>query len=91
MAVNTQTLLQIQSFEQLYRSGYHSATMDIAIDKLVGIERTRVEQELARLEDRLQEFEAQYSLSSADFHRQFRAGNMGDDADFFEWSAFYQM
>ena len=91
MAASQQTLLKIQSLEQLYRSGYHSQTIDATIDKLVGIERTRAEQELARLEDRLHQFEAQYHLASAKFYAQFRAGEMGDDADFFEWSAFYQM
>jgi uncharacterized protein YhaN len=91
MAVNQQTLLKIQSLEQLYRNGYHSNTVDAAIDKLVGLEQTRVEQELTRLEERLHKLEAQYHLSSADFYRLFRAGEMGDEADFFEWSAFYQM
>ena len=91
MAVNQQTLLKIQSLEQLYRHGYHSTTVDAAIDKLVGIEQARVEQELARLQERLGKFEEQYLISSAEFYRQFRTGEMGDEADFFEWSAFYQM
>ena len=91
MAVNQQTLLKIQSLEQLYRTGYHSDTIDASIDKLVGIERTRVKQEMAHLEENLHKFEDQYRLSSSEFHRQFRAGEMGDEADFFEWSAFYQM
>jgi predicted HTH domain antitoxin len=91
MAVNQQTLLKIQSLEQLYRNGYHSNSVDAAIDKLVGLEQTRVEQELARLEETLHKLEAQYHLSSAEFYRLFRAGEMGDEADFFEWSALYQM
>ncbi len=62
MAVNQQTLLKIQSLEQLYRNGYHSNTVDAAIDKLVGLEQTRVEQELTRLEERLHKLEAQYHL-----------------------------
>jgi hypothetical protein len=33
----------------------------------------------------------EYKLSSGDFYRQFQAGELGDEADFFEWSAFYQM
>lgn len=91
MAVNQQTLLKIQSLEQLYRNGYQSSTVDAAIEKLVGIEQARVEHELARLQDRLCNFEEQYHISSAEFYRRFQAGEMGDEADFFEWSAFYQM
>lgn len=91
MAVNQQTLHKLQSLEQLYRNGYQSSTVDAAIDKLVGIEQARLEQELARLEERLRELEAQHHFSSAEFYRLFRAGEMGDEADYFEWSAFYQM
>jgi hypothetical protein len=91
MTVNQQTLLKLQSLEQLYRNGYHSSTIDATIDKLVVIEQTRLEQEMARLEERLHQFEAQHHLSSAEFYRLFRAGEIGDEADFFEWSAFYQM
>lgn len=91
MTVNQQTLLKLQSLEQLYRNGYQSSTVDAAIDKLVGIEQMRLEQELARLEERLHQLEAQHHLSSAEFYRLFRAGEIGDEADFFEWSAFYQM
>jgi hypothetical protein len=43
------------------------------------------------LQERLRMFEEQYLISSAEFYRQFRAGEMGDEADYFEWSAFYQM
>ena len=91
MTVNQQTLLKIQSLEQLYRSGYHSSTVDAAIDKLVGIEQAHLEQELARLVERLHKLEAQYQISSPEFYRLFQSGEMGDEADFFEWSAFYQM
>ena len=91
MAVNQQTLLKLQSLEQLYRKGYHSNTVDAAIDKLVGLEQSRVEQELTRLEERTHALEVQYHLSSAEFYRLFRAGKMGDEADYFEWSTFYQM
>ena len=47
--------------------------------------------ELRRIEAQLQEFEQRFRLSSAEFYRRFRAGMLGDDADFFEWSALYQI
>jgi hypothetical protein len=91
MTTSQQTLLKIQSLEQLYRTGYHSNTVDTTIDKLISIEQTHAQQELARLEVTLHRFEEEYKRSSGDFYRQFQAGELGDDADFFEWSAFYQM
>ena len=91
MTANTQTLTRIQSLERLYRGGYRSRVIDTTIDKLVEIEATALQRELASQEERLRAFEAQYALSSAEFYSRFRAGKMGDSADMFEWSAFYQM
>ncbi len=68
-----------------------SETVDATIDKLMAMERTHAAQELARLEETPHKFEEQYQLSSQEFYRRFQAGAMGDEADFFEWSAFYQM
>jgi hypothetical protein len=50
-----------------------------------------IEQQVAELETDLQQYETQYQMSSADFYQRFRAGELGDDIDFVEWSYFYQM
>lgn len=47
--------------------------------------------ELLDLEKRLKTFEAQYQMSSENFYQRFRAGELGDTIDFFEWSVFYEM
>ena len=47
--------------------------------------------QIQELETDLQAFEQQYQLSSEEFYRQFKTGPLGDDVDFVEWSAFYQM
>ena len=91
MSLGGQTLTRIQSLERLYRRGYRSKTVDTTLDKLVALEQDRTRRELVRIEQRLQAFEAQYHLSSDEFHRRFQAGDLGDSADMFEWSAFYQM
>ncbi|NIA11027.1 MAG: hypothetical protein GWP10_15185 [Nitrospiraceae bacterium] len=91
MAVSRQTLTQIQSLARLYQTGYRSNTVDATIEKLVDMERSRLQAELDSLTVHLRAFEQQYHLSSEEFHRQFEAGKMGDDADMFEWDAFYLM
>ena len=91
MSAGAQTLTRIQNLVRLYRSGYHSSTVDTTIDKLLAMEAAKAQRELLDLEDGLRAFEAQYQLSSDEFYRRFRAGEMGDSADMFEWSAFYQM
>lgn len=91
MTAGTQTLAKIQSLAQLYQTGYRSSIVDATIEKLVAMERARLEQEVASLAERLRCFEERYQLASADFYRRFQAGELGDDADLFEWSAFYHM
>lgn len=36
-------------------------------------------------------YESKYGLKSDEFYQQFRAGKMGDDMDFVEWSVFCDM
>jgi len=39
----------------------------------------------------LQEFEKKYQLSTETFLERFEAGQMGDDADYFDWYAFAKL
>lgn len=91
MSVSVPTLDRIRNLEQLYRSGYRSATVDATIDKLLSVEIAKAKEEAKNLHSRLVELEAEYGIPSAEFLRRFQAGEMGDSADMFEWSAFYQM
>ena len=91
MTAGAQTLAKIQSLAQLYQTGYRSHIVDATIEKLVAMERARLEHEVASLAERLRFFEERYQLASVDFSRRFQAGEIGDDADLFEWSAFYHM
>jgi len=91
MTVSEQTLSRIQSLAQLYQTGYSSKTVDATIAKLVDMERSRLQAEADNLTMQMQEFETAHGMKSAEFHRQFQAGALGDDADLFEWSALYQM
>jgi len=54
-------------------------------------EESRIMAQRTRLQAQLSEFERQYNLSSAAFYQRFEQGDMGDDADFVEWSATYEM
>lgn len=39
----------------------------------------------------IKEFEQKYHLSTRAFLKKFEAGQMGDDADYFDWYAFAQL
>jgi hypothetical protein len=40
---------------------------------------------LSRYKERLTAFERRYGMTSEDFAARFNAGELGDDADWFEW------
>lgn len=91
MSTQTSTLDKLHRLESLYRQGYQSDVVDRALAKIIALEQVQTGQELSVIKARLEAFEQEYQMSSADFHQRFHAGELGDAADFFEWSAFYDM
>ncbi len=91
MEASVGTLEKLQILESLCRSGYQSDVIQRTIDKLIALEQDRVRRELSKLRARLQAFEAQYEMSSDDFYKRYEQGELGDAADFMEWSSFYDM
>ena len=85
------TIDKLRSLEQLYRQGFQSKVIDLAIDKLLAAEAERALAERRDLEARLSAYEGQFNMSSEEFYRRFRAGELGDGIDFVEWSVFYEM
>jgi hypothetical protein len=59
----------------------------------MAIEQTleRIQKKKEELDRDLQEFEVQYKMSSEEFSQKFHAGMIGDDLDFVEWDALYQL
>ncbi|MEW6718182.1 MAG: hypothetical protein AB1345_11865 [Chloroflexota bacterium] len=58
---------------------------------MVILESDHTRRELDDLLTRLRPFEQQHRMQSGDFHVRFHAGELGDEAKFFEWSALYDM
>ena len=91
MRQETGTIDKLQSLIRLYDEGYRSAVVDRAVNKLVALEVEQTKGELERLRARLQTYEQSYNMRSEVFYRRFRAGELGDDMDFVEWSSFWDM
>lgn len=91
MLTNEKTLDRLKFLELLYQRGYQSEVIDRALDKLLDIERATANRELTDLQGKLKKFEVEYQMESQDFYRRFRLGELGDTADFVEWSVFYEM
>ena len=52
---------------------------------------TRAARDVVELQNRLRAFEQEYRLTTEEFYRRYEAGQLGDSADFMEWSSFYDM
>lgn len=71
------------------QSVYSETELDQLVRKLLQAKLARTLQDLERYERDLRVFEEQYGMSSAVMNEKFESGELGDDADFFEWSGLY--
>ena len=67
------------------------SVMEMAIDKLLKREATRMGDMHLRINDQIAAFEAKYKMSSEDFRNRYDKGSVGDDMDFIEWAATLDM
>jgi hypothetical protein len=91
MTTQSRFLDQLQVLNTLYQKGYHSDLIEQSIAKIIELECNHTSQQADELRAKLQAYETQYAMTSDTFYEQFNAGQLGDDIDFFEWSAFYDM
>ena len=63
----------------------------VLFSKLIELERDKARRELMEYQDVLRSFEERHQMPSALFFERFQQGELGDDADFFEWSAMYDI
>lgn len=73
------------------RAGYADRVLESTLDKILQREHDQLQSQITRLRDQLAVFEDRYGLSTPEFYERFEHGEMGDDADFFEWSATWEM
>jgi len=87
----TQTEQALRKLTRLAKSGQVSDSLARNIQKLLGVEINQLEMDLASTEKDLAGFEQQYHLPTADFFRQWQAGQTDDRMDYVEWASLAQM
>jgi hypothetical protein len=90
----TMTTLEKVKLLEKYIAVDASATdpvMELAIEKLLKREASRLDDLKQRLVRQKSEFEAKYGLDSEEFYRRYEKGLMGDEIDYVEWSATIDM
>jgi len=81
----------IKGLERLFEKNLSDEYLQKAISKVISYEIAKTTEELNELSAELKINEQKFGMTSEDFFRKFNAGELGDSADFFEWSALYQM
>lgn len=91
MITQEKILNQLQVLETISKQGTYSDIFAISLRNIFLEEIKSIDQEIQEIEIDLRTFEQQYKLSSEQFYQQFKKGKLGDEIDFVEWSACYQM
>lgn len=91
MTTQEKIINQLQVLETISKQGFYSDNLALSLSNIFLEEIKTIEQQIKEIEIDLQNFEQQYQLSSQQFYQQFKAGKLGDNMDFIEWSASYQM
>jgi len=91
MSVALGKIQQLAQYVTLRGDTLEDRGLELALDKLMAREVFRLAAQQRRLRAQLTEFERRYDLSSRDFYDRFEQGEVGDDADFVEWSATHEM
>jgi len=91
MTTQAEIINQLKTLEALSQQGGYSDILALSLRKIIIQEKNNIQVQIQELETDLQAFEQQYQLSSEDFYRQFKTGQLEDDIDFVEWSIFYEI
>lgn len=91
MTTQEKIINQLQVLETISKQGFYSDNLALSLRNIFLEEIKTIEQQIKEIEIDLQNFEQQYQLSSQQFYQQFKTGKLGDNMDFVEWSASYQM
>ena len=86
-----QTLLQVKNLEKIIKKHGEDPFISQTISKMLAYKIKKYEEEIQRLNKELNRFEKTYKKESSTFFQEFKAGKLGDNMDFIEWSSLYQM
>lgn len=84
-------LLSIKYLDEIIRKNLYDDYLIKSLNKIIAYETRKTRKELESLKGELRAYETKYNMTSKDFYNKFTKGLLGDDADYFEWSAIYKM
>ena len=85
------TKASIQNIEKVFEKGLQDDYLTRSIGKIIEFEKEKTSKDIQALKNDLELFERKYNMSSIEFFEKFEKGELGDNEDYFEWSALFHM
>jgi len=85
------TIEKIKTLENFITKHGDDVYISNTLAKMLDFKIQQYEGDLAVLQEDLRAFENEYAMTSAEFFAKFQKGGGGDEMDFIEWAALYQM
>ncbi|MGH7597629.1 MAG: hypothetical protein ACREOI_14845 [bacterium] len=85
------TITKIKTLENFLNKHGDDAYIANTLAKMLDYKIQQYDKDIAALQEDLCVFEKKYAMTSAEFFSKFQKGGLGDEMDFIEWSALYQM
>lgn len=82
---------KLEVLSRLVRQGERDPLIDRTLEKLLAHKRAELEAQYRRIQTDVEAFEKQYNMDSLTFVERYQGGALGDDADFIEWYALWNM
>jgi hypothetical protein len=82
---------KLEVLSRLVRLGETDPLIDRTLDKLLAHKQAETEAQYRRIRTDVKAFEKQYGMDSSAFAEHYQGGALGDDADFIEWYALWNM
>lgn len=86
-----ETIEKIKTLEKFLSKHGDDGYISNTLTKMLEYKIQQYDQDIAVLQEDLQKFEKRYAMTSAEFFEKFQKGSLGDEMDFIEWAALYQM
>lgn len=81
----------IGNIGKIFEKGLEDDYLSRSIRKVIEYEKEKTLNDIRTLKEDMDKFETRYNISSAEFANKFSKGKLGDEEDYFEWSAIWQM
>ncbi len=81
----------IRNIGKIFEKGLEDDYLSRSIRKVIEYEKEKTLHDIRALREDLDKYENKYKISTGDFSSKFVKGEVGDDEDYFELSAIWQM